>query len=404
MTTSHLTSTKGMPMSPPSSDDSQPAPRVVVRELRKVFQDGEGNRRTALDGVSLTVRPGEFVVLLGPSGCGKTTLLRSVAGLESPDSGEIEVNGRPVFSGTRRLSLPPERRELNMVFQSYALWPHMTLLDNVAYPLRCRKVNKADARRKAAEMLELVGLGDRGSARPAQLSGGQQQRVALARAIVSDSEVVLFDEPLSNLDAQVRERLRTELASLQRRIGFTALYVTHDQSEAMAMADTVVVMNAGRIEQVGPPREVFERPQSRYVATFVGSANEVPGTVLSVGDSGLLVETPFGQLQAGAAQAQTLAAGDRVRVMLRPEHCELGAVDAAGTVAATIERATYMGGVMEYHVRTGAQTLVVRSMAAAGVDVGAPVWLRWPADRVSVFLSPEAEAATPTGDAAGGQP
>ncbi|MDE3078339.1 MAG: ABC transporter ATP-binding protein, partial [Chloroflexota bacterium] len=235
--------------------------RVAVRNLTKVYHTRRGPV-LALDNVSLEIAAGEILVLLGPSGCGKTTLLRCIAGLERPDSGELYVQGRPVFSSSTHVWLPPERRQLSMVFQSYALWPHMTVFENVAYPLRNVKVPAAEVRERTEAVLGVVGLGAYAPAYPGQLSGGQQQRVALARAIVANEGVVLFDEPLSNLDAKVRERLRVDLLALQRDIGFSALYVTHDQTEATALGDRIAVMSTGRMAQSGTPVEIYDRPSS----------------------------------------------------------------------------------------------------------------------------------------------
>lgn len=349
------------------------APRISIRNVTKTFKDDKGEARTALRDVSLDVQPGQFTVLLGPSGCGKTTLLRCVAGLETPTMGEIDLNGRTVFSDHRRVSVPTERRDLSMVFQSYALWPHMTNVDNVAFPLKSKKVPTAEGRARAEEMLELVGLGERTRAYPGQLSGGQQQRVALARAIVSSSGVVLFDEPLSNLDAKVRERLRYEVVNLHRQIGFSALYVTHDQAEAMSMADVVVVMNNGTIEQVGSPADVYERPATRYVANFVGSLNELAGEVVQTDGARITVDTAWGRIVGHNNSTDEFSTGNRVVVGIRPERVQLQPVGTPGTLAARVEQRIFLGGTIEYVLDShGTRALVRESngeLQAEGAEV-----------------------------------
>lgn len=236
----------------------------------------------AVSGVDLEIGRSEFVTLLGPSGCGKTTTLRCVAGLHTPRSGEITLGGKQLYGPG--VNAPPHKRDINMVFQSYAVWPHMTTRENVAYGLKAKKMARATARAKAEEMLELVGLAEFADRHATDLSGGQQQRVALARALATEPSLVLMDEPLSNLDAQLRARMRDEIRQIQRRTGITVLYVTHDQSEALSMSDRVVVMNRGTIQQVGDPWALYHRPENAFVATFVGDANVVPGEVTEVGD------------------------------------------------------------------------------------------------------------------------
>jgi ABC-type Fe3+/spermidine/putrescine transport system ATPase subunit len=251
-------------------------PRIEVVDLTKSYRRDGGEMITPVDHVSLAVGVDELVVLLGPSGCGKTTLLRCVAGLERPDRGTIVIDGRTVFSAAKGIWEPTERRQLSMIFQSFALWPHMTVFENVAYPLRCRRTAEAEVRRRVEETSAIVGIGGLGGQHPGRISGGQQQRVALARALVAGSTVVLFDEPLSNVDAQVRAQLRLELKLMQKRIGFSGLYVTHDQTEAMELGHRVAVLERGRIAALGQPRDIYENPDSEYVASFVGTANIWP--------------------------------------------------------------------------------------------------------------------------------
>ncbi|TYB57396.1 ABC transporter ATP-binding protein [Nonomuraea sp. PA05] len=276
---------------------------VRLDGVRKHFRRADRTLAAAVDGVSLEVAPAEILVLLGPSGCGKTTLLRSIAGLERPDAGLVEIGGRTVFDAARGLDVPPERRGLSMMFQSYALWPHLSVFDNVAYPLLSRRGGrppKSEVAAQVGQALELVGIPELARQHPGELSGGQQQRVALARALVAGDGLILFDEPLSNVDAKVRERLRVELLAMQRRLGFAAVYVTHDQTEAMELATRIAVMRDGRVEQLGPPREIYDRPATRYVANFVGIANEIPGEVASMRDGRAVLRTPHGPLTGDA--------------------------------------------------------------------------------------------------------
>ncbi|MFI7446091.1 ABC transporter ATP-binding protein [Nonomuraea sp. NPDC049714] len=301
--------------------DERPEPVVRLTGVRKNFRRVDGTPTPAVDGVALEVAPSEILVLLGPSGCGKTTLLRSIAGLERPDEGTVRIGGRTVFDSATGLDLPPERRGLSMMFQSYALWPHMSVFDNVAYPLLSRRgarPDKAGVARRVSEVLELVGIPELVRQYPGEMSGGQQQRVALARALVAGDGLVLFDEPLSNVDAKVRERLRVELLAMQRRLGFAAVYVTHDQTEAMELATRIAVMRAGRVEQLGAPREIYDRPATRYVANFVGVANEIPGTVTGAGADTATIRTPYGLLTGVCGPG--VKDGERAVAVWRPEH------------------------------------------------------------------------------------
>jgi iron(III) transport system ATP-binding protein len=303
-------------------------PYVRVRNLVKRF----GNY-TALGGVSVEVAEGDTLALVGPSGCGKTTTLRCIAGLETPDSGSIEIGGVPVFDSARRIDLMPERRELGIVFQSYAVWPHMSVAENVGFPLKVRRVAKAEAAAQTDEILELVGLLPWRDRSAMLLSGGQQQRVALARALVHKPRLVLFDEPMSNLDAQLREQMRIELKLLQQRLNFTAIFVTHDQTEAFALARHVVVMNQGHIEAEGEPRAVFRRPATAFVARFFGY-NVLPGRVAAVAaaDGGQAVEMTLGdglRLTGMHVGAAALTAGAPAVLCVRKEQVGLAARDAA---------------------------------------------------------------------------
>jgi len=271
----------------------------------------------ALDDFTLDFPAGQCTVLLGPSGCGKTTVLRSIAGLVTPDAGRIVLDGDVVFDGANRTNVPPENRRLGMVFQSYALWPHLTVAENIAYPLAASGLPKAQVRARAEAMLQWVGLGGMGGRYAHELSGGQQQRVSLGRAMVGTPRAILFDEPLSNLDARLRERMRMELLALRQQAPFTSVYVTHDQLEAMTLGDRVVVMRAGRIEQTGSPEDVYKRPRTRFAADFVGIPNLLEGTVRSVDTPEVTVETIVGVLRSSAWR-RDWTPGARCTVAVRP--------------------------------------------------------------------------------------
>ncbi len=317
---------------------------VTIRDLSKRFGDF-----VALDHVDLCIEPGELFFLLGPSGCGKTTLLRHIAGFLFPDSGQVLFGEQDV---TR---LPPHRRETGMMFQSYALWPHLTVAENVAFGLKERRVARAETVRRVAEALESVRMGDQGDKKINQLSGGQQQRVALARALVVRPRCLLLDEPLSNLDANLREEMRAEIRRLHKEFGLTAIYVTHDQKEALSIADRLAVLDRGKLAQVGPPREVYRRPRTRYVADFIGEGNFLPGEVVPGADGELVrVRTPIG-IFAGTRTdpAWRPAAGAQVTLCVRPESWHLDPARGndeppANAVRGTIGRSTYLGEVAEY--------------------------------------------------------
>jgi iron(III) transport system ATP-binding protein len=327
--------------------------RIQITNVTKRYRRAGGATITPVDNISLTVAQNELVVLLGPSGCGKTTLLRCVAGLETPDEGEIVIDGRVVFSSAKGIFVPPDQRRLSMIFQSYALWPHMTVAQNVGYPLEGQKLPTAEIARRVSQALELVGVGGLEQQFPGRISGGQQQRVALARALVSNSSVVLFDEPLSNVDAQVRNQLRFELKRMQRRIGFSGLYVTHDQAEAMELGHRVAVLQSGRIAALDTPRRVYEEPTNHYVANFVGVSNFLDGQVRSVDEGSTVVETRFGPFEV-AATGQPFAPGSAVQIVMRPEKISLDAAapsgEARNTVPVRIEAQLFSGAYTEYVV------------------------------------------------------
>jgi iron(III) transport system ATP-binding protein len=308
---------------------------------------------TAVNDLSFEARAGEFLTLLGPSGCGKTTTLRLVAGLERPDRGEIHVGDRLISSASSRLFVPPERRGMGMVFQSYAIWPHMTVFENVAFPLQELRVSRSEIRERVMTILSTVGLGEL-HARPApMLSGGQQQRVALARALVSNPEVLLLDEPLSNLDARLREEMRFELREMQARLGITSIFVTHDQAEAMTLSDRIVVMNAGRIEQEGSPEDVYQRPSTRFVMDFLGRANHLPARIQKADDGTLVAELDECGFCLPLVGPTTWQQGQEVLVAFRPEAVEAVAADGDGAWVGVVRSSVYVSGHVEYVVEIG---------------------------------------------------
>jgi iron(III) transport system ATP-binding protein len=333
---------------------------------------------TAVEDVSFTVAAGQQLTLLGPSGCGKTTTLRAVAGLEKPVSGIIRVGGRSVFDGAKGLNVPAEQRGMSMVFQSYAIWPHMSVFDNVAYGLRVRNEKGAALKEKVHHALSLVKMSAYAERNASQLSGGQQQRVALARACAFSPTVLLFDEPLSNLDAKLRSEMRIELRELQRRLGVTSLYVTHDLEEALAMSDQIVVMQSGQVEQAGTPAEIYHYPRTAFVADFVGSANLISGQVVGgTGDGSVSLRTPDGALIQGVTRGR--AVGTEGTLSVRTVHLALTADQPAGSAnvwPVTIIRAVFLGDITQIHVQWGQREVVVRQIGASSVAAGQTAYLR----------------------------
>jgi ABC-type Fe3+/spermidine/putrescine transport system ATPase subunit len=317
----------------------------------------------AVDGVSLEIRRGELFTLLGPSGCGKTTTLRLVAGLEQPDAGEISLRGRVVASAAQRRFVPPHKRNLGMVFQSYAIWPHMSVFENVAYPLRLRGARRAVVDDKVSRVLDLVGLGGLQERSATLLSGGQMQRLALCRALVYEPDLLLLDEPFSNLDAKLREQMRIELKLLQRRLGVTVLFVTHDQVEALSLSDRIAVMQHGRVEQVGPPRDLYERPGTPFVRDFLGQTVILRGRIAG-GEPGRVsvkLDGVFGgRLVAGRpSPAAGLAAGVEAHVAIRPEDIAVTTADGAQAddhaLPGVIEALLFVGDRYEARVSLGGE-------------------------------------------------
>ncbi len=352
-------------------------PFLRVEGLCKRFA-GEAHELAAVNGISFSVPKGELFTLLGPSGCGKSTTLRCIAGLERPEAGSISVDGRTHFDAPGGVFVPPDKRGIGMVFQSYAIWPHMTVFENVAYALEVKRLPRAEIREKVMQSLELVGLQALAERPAPKLSGGQQQRVALARAIVGSPSLLLFDEPLSNLDAKLRERMRVEIRELQKRLRITALYVTHDQAEALAISDTIAVMDAGRLLAMGTPRDIYAQPGSRFVADFVGLTNILRGRVLTAphADDTAEIEVGFGRVRCRLAEG--IGPGDAVDLLLRPESIALSA--AAPTATANVWQGavagvTFLGEYQDATVRLAEHALRVRVAPWVPLSAGQAVYL-----------------------------
>src|ERR1700757_103066 len=346
---------------------------LEVTDLKKQFAIG----RPAVDSVGFAVPAGEIVVLLGPSGCGKTTTLRCVAGLEHPTGGEIRIAGKIVSSPVRGVLVPPRSRDLGMVFQSYAVWPHMTVRQNVIYPLKHRKFSRADAARKVEEVLALVGLSEYADRAVVALSGGQMQRVALARSIVYRPQLLLLDEPLSNLDAKLRLRLRDDLRVILKQTGMTALYVTHDQAEAVVLGDRIGVMRDGKLLQMGTPDEIYNRPADLFVANFTGASNELAGTLVACNGAFGIVDFGDGR-RAEVALLQAVRPGDKVRIALRPENIAIGSQDGANCFTAKVVERRYQGTQTVYDIElfgSRLEALELGPSARHPVGVDAPVLL-----------------------------
>lgn len=353
--------------------------RIALEQVHKRF--GE---LTVVDRISLEIASGELFFLLGPSGCGKTTLLRCIAGFVTPDAGRILIGDQDI---TR---LPPHQRDTGMVFQSYALWPHMTVRENLAFGLEMRKVSGAERTRRVDEALELVQMADRASHRPAQLSGGQQQRVALARALVVRPRCLLLDEPLSNLDAKLRLEMRGEIRRICKESGLTAIYVTHDQKEALSVADRIAVLHRGRVEQCAVPEELYRRPVSRFAAHFIGETNFLEGVYRGAGGHGVRVITAHGEVLASTAPQPVPVAGSELSVSVRPEALRIAteAVTAPNQFTGVVEESVYLGEMAQHRVRVGEGSNALSLQAAelpprARLAPGAPVTLWFdPADAV----------------------
>ena len=370
---------------------------LQVENLLKTFSTSRAEKRKrvhAVDDVSLEVKDGELFTLLGPSGCGKTTTLRCIAGLEMPDAGEISVGNRVFFSSTRGIRVPANERGLGMVFQSYAIWPHMNVYKNVAFPLEVlpRKLRppKQEIRERVERTLAVVQLDHLASRQATDLSGGQQQRLALARALVMEPPLMLLDEPLSNLDAKLRDDMRFELKRLQRELGITGVYVTHDQVEALAMSNRVAVMREGKLEQVGTPREVYEKPSSRFVADFIGTSNFIDGSVEARDGGAYTVRTAEGLLRVPSDDE--FPVGAEVVVAARPEHIEIRpGQNGVGTNRwnGRVEARAFLGEVVDHVVSVGSREIRTRSNSKVSIP---------PPTEVTVSFHEEAFSLIPAGD------
>jgi spermidine/putrescine transport system ATP-binding protein len=356
-----------------------PGPAIELVGVAKTFHSRHG-AVAAVDSIDLAIGEGEFFSLLGPSGCGKTTTLRMIGGFEEPSAGRILLQGADV------VGVPPNHRDVNVVFQSYALFPHMSVYDNVAFGLERKKVDRSSVKQRVGEMLDLVQLEGLAKRRPRELSGGQQQRVALARALVNKPRALLLDEPLAALDLKLRQAMQMELKRIQREVGITFVFVTHDQNEALTMSDRLVVMNAGRIEQLGAPREVYERPRTRFVAGFIGTSNIIAGTVAGIDGTTAVLDTgPDERVIAPDAVTLGAAVGKPLELTVRPEKIAIAAdrpADGGCHLRGRVSEVVYLGTSTQYAVRTagGSDLLVFVQNASDADDLvsrGADVWLSW---------------------------
>jgi iron(III) transport system ATP-binding protein len=359
-----------------------------VKSLHTEYAGANGQVVKAAQDVSFEVPDGELFTLLGPSGCGKTTTLRSIAGLERPRTGDIEVGGRVVFSAANGIFVAPNRRNFGMVFQSYAIWPHMNVFKNVAFPLEVRKArpSRKEIETKVMRVLGAVQLAELADRDATKLSGGQQQRLALARALVMEPQLLLLDEPLSNLDAKLREKMRFELKRIQRELGLTTVYVTHDQGEALALSHEIAVMSDGRVVQIGSPRDIYERPRNKFVADFVGNTNFIGGTIVSAaaGDGRCRVATPLGEINVQCME--NLANGTSVVVSVRPEDVELS--ETPPTPAAddnlcsgTVNAKVFLGDYLDFQVKVGESVLLARAHPSLRTPTGDPIHVRMRAEK-----------------------
>ena len=375
---------------------------LSVKSLNTEYAAANGQVVKAAQDVSFEVPDGALFTLLGPSGCGKTTTLRSIAGLERPRSGAIEIGGQTVFSSDKGIFVAPNKRNFGMVFQSYAIWPHMNVFKNVAFPLEVRKVrpSRKEIEEKVMRVLSAVQLAEYVDRDATKLSGGQQQRLALARALVMEPRLLLLDEPLSNLDAKLREAMRFELKRMQRDFGLTTIYVTHDQSEALALSHEIAVMSEGRIVQIGSPRDIYERPRNKFVADFVGSTNFIGGTMVSAssGNGRCRVATALGELNVQCVE--NLAKGATVVVSVRPEDVELSEAELAREVddnhcRGVVEAKVFLGDYLDFQVKVGESVLLARVHPSLRTPTGDPINVRMRAEKcvaIAEAVAPRAAA------------
>jgi iron(III) transport system ATP-binding protein len=360
---------------------------LSVQNLIKVYETRSGEPAGGAFDVSFDVARGELFTLLGPSGCGKTTTLRCIAGLETPNTGVISLDASAIFDGAAGVSIPMYDRDIGMVFQSYAIWPHMSVFENAAYPLRVQRYGKPsreEIEKRVVRVLEMVGLARYRDRSATQLSGGQQQRLALARALVREPKLLLLDEPLSNLDAQLREQMRSELKRIQSEWGVTTVYVTHDQAEAMAISDRIAVLSQGRLMQVGTAEEIYEQPTSEFVASFIGRTNLFSGKLRdnAASDGFGIVDSDIGAIRCWFRRAAV--AGDSVKFVTRPENV-LCTKDSGGqgenAVSGAIASRVYLGEIAEYTVQVNGAEILVRSHPGVALAVGDAVRVHFPAER-----------------------
>ncbi|WUD77859.1 ABC transporter ATP-binding protein [Streptomyces sp. NBC_00510] len=373
---------------------------LTVESLKKSYEEtggrasrrkaAEGTRVYAVGGVDFEVHDGELFTLLGPSGCGKTTTLRSVAGLERPTEGRVTLGGRVLFDARQGVNLRANRRGFGMVFQSYAIWPHMTVFKNVSFPLevmpRAKRPGRQEIEERVQQVLEVIELGAYAGRPATKLSGGQQQRLALARALVTRPELMLLDEPLSNLDAKLRESMRFELKRLQRELNLTAIYVTHDQSEALVMSNRIAVMNEGRIEQIGKPREIYTKPATRFVAEFIGTSNFIEAKVVGVDGDEVVVDTAPGRLVARKVE-RVPSVGDTVLISIRPECVDLSTDrrgDVPNELSGRVLTRAFMGDVVDHIVGVGDLEIRNRSNPNLSIPPGTEVHFSIAPDKVTL--------------------
>jgi iron(III) transport system ATP-binding protein len=365
-------------------------PVLEVRALEKAYVDHRRRRVTAVSGISFSIEPGAFFTLLGPSGCGKTTTLRCVAGLEHPDGGEIRLAGLTL--STKGQFVPPHRRDIGMVFQSYAIWPHLTVFENVAFPLRVarQKPSRAALTSQVEEALAAVALAGLEGRMATELSGGQQQRLALARALIRRPKLLLLDEPLSNLDAKLRERMRIEVRDLQRRLGISTLYVTHDQAEALSMSNRIAVMDEGRIIQEGNPREIYQQPGSSFVARFVGASNFIEATVARPGEDGALA-TGLGNEPLRAACPPDVGTGAAVTAAIRPENIGIFDIETGppsgmpNVFRGLVEQTVFLGDTRDADIRVGSIKLLARHHPTLRLARGSEVYVALPPEHLAIL-------------------
>lgn len=370
---------------------------ISFEDVSKTFHTREGSV-AAIDGLDFEVTAGQFFTLVGPSGCGKTTTMRMLAGLETPDSGRISINGETVFCSADRINVPTHRRKISMVFQSYAIWPHMTVFNNVAYPLRVKRVKKAEIAERVERVLDLVGMEAMGPRQATTLSGGQQQRVAAARALVADPQVLLLDEPLSNLDAQLRSHMRLELKDLQHRLGITTVYVTHDQQEALAMSDELCVMNRGTIAQRGTPADIYQYPTNRFTAEFIGSTNLLMARSDGPIHQGLNdVTTSIGRMQAYASD-DLPTARRRVIISVRPEAISVSEAEEASSTegqanvfSGCLESNVFLGESLDCAVRVGSEIVRAKGVAARPMAGGTKLGLWFNPELCTILVDEEVQ-------------